>query len=47
MKVAVLNLKGMLALDQGDKVGAKKLFEQVLALAPDFVLAKEGLTKTK
>ena len=47
MKVAVLNLKGMLALDQGDKIGAKKLFEQVLALAPDFVLAKEGLTKTK
>ncbi len=47
IKVAVLNLKGMIALDQGDKVGAKKLFEQVLAIAPDFTIAKENLAKTK
>ncbi len=47
VKVAVLNLKGMATLDQGDKVGAKKLFEQALAIAPDFVLAKENLAKTK
>jgi Tfp pilus assembly protein PilF len=47
MRVAVLNLKGMLAIDQGDKVNAKKFFEQTLAIAPDFVLAKEGLAKTK
>lgn len=47
MKVAVLNLKGMLALDQGDKVSAKKYFDQILAVAPDFVLAKEGLAKCK
>ena len=47
MKVAVLNLKGMLALDQGDKVNGKKFFEQALAAAPDFVLAKEGLAKCK
>jgi tetratricopeptide (TPR) repeat protein len=47
IKVAVINLKGMIALDQGDKVGAKKLFEAALAIAPDFVLAKENLAKTK
>jgi tetratricopeptide (TPR) repeat protein len=47
IKVAVINLKGMLALDQGDKLGAKKLFEQALTIAPDFVLAKENLVKTK
>lgn len=47
IRVAVLNLKGMIALDQGDKVGAKKLFEQALAIAPDFVLAKENLAKAK
>ena len=47
IKVAVINLKGMIALEQGDKPGAKKLFEQVLAIAPDFVLAKENLAKTK
>ncbi len=47
IKVAVVNLKGMIALDQGDKLGAKKLFEQVLAMAPDFALAKENLAKTK
>ena len=47
MRVAVLNLKGMLALDQGDKVNAKKFFDQTLAVAPDFVLAKEGLAKCK
>jgi tetratricopeptide (TPR) repeat protein len=47
IKVAVINLKGMLALEQGDKAGAKKMFEQVLAMAPDFALAKENLAKTK
>ncbi|MFM9836657.1 MAG: tetratricopeptide repeat protein [Cyclobacteriaceae bacterium] len=47
IKVAVINLKGMLALDQGDKVGAKKFFEQALAISPDFALAKENLAKTK
>ncbi|MFM7851604.1 MAG: hypothetical protein ACKO96_06705, partial [Flammeovirgaceae bacterium] len=47
MKVAVLNLKGMVALDQNDKINAKKFFDQVLAIAPDFTLAKEGLAKCK
>ncbi len=47
VKVGLLNLKGMLAQEQGDKVAAKKLYEQTLALAPDFVLAKENMSKLK
>lgn len=47
IKVAVLNLKGMIAREEGDKAGAKKLFEQALALAPDFAQAKENLSKLK
>jgi tetratricopeptide (TPR) repeat protein len=47
MKVAVINLKGMIALDQGDKITAKKMFDQALVIAPDFAPAKEGLAKTK
>jgi tetratricopeptide (TPR) repeat protein len=47
MKVAVLNLKGLILLEQGNKPGAKKLFDEALALAPDFVLAKQNLAKTK
>ncbi|MEI9921831.1 MAG: hypothetical protein WDO14_24025 [Bacteroidota bacterium] len=47
MKVPVLNLKGLMLLDQGDKIGAKKAFTEALALAPDFVLAKQNLEKTK
>jgi tetratricopeptide (TPR) repeat protein len=47
IKVALLNLKGMVARESGDAAGAKKLFEQALALAPDFVQAKENLAKMK
>ena len=47
VKVAVVNLKGMLALDQGDKINAKKYFQEALAIAPDFALAKENLAKIK
>lgn len=47
IKVAVLNLKGMVARDSGDKVNAKKYFEQALALSPDFPQAKENLSKLK
>ena len=47
MKVAVLNLKGLILQDQGDKAGAKKAFEDALVLAPDFVMAKESLAKLK
>lgn len=47
MKVAVLNLKGLLLQEQGDKAGAKKAFEDALVLAPDFVMAKDNLAKLK
>ncbi len=43
MKVALLNLKGMVYRDQEDKVNAKKFFDQALAVAPDFLPAKENL----
>lgn len=48
MKVAVLNLKGMAILEHlGDKAAAKKVFDEVLAIAPDFVPAKQNLAKVK
>ena len=47
IRVAILNLKGMVARDSGDKVTAKKYFEQALALAADFQPAKENLAKLK
>jgi tetratricopeptide (TPR) repeat protein len=47
MRAALLNLKGMLAQDQGDKVGAKKFYELSLAQAADFPPAKENLVKLK
>ena len=47
IKVAILNLKGMVARENGDKVGAKKFFEQALAIAPDFIQAKENIAKLK
>jgi tetratricopeptide (TPR) repeat protein len=47
LKVSVLNLKGLLALDQNDKAGAKKAFTEALAISPDFMLAKANLEKTK
>jgi len=48
MKVSILNLKGLIQLDHfGDKVAAKKLFEEALVIAPDFVAAKQNLVKLK
>ena len=47
MKIALLNLKGMLAQEQGDKVSAKKFYDQALAQAPDFTPAKDNLAKLK
>lgn len=44
IRVSILNLQGIIARDSGDKATAKKYFEQALALAPDFVSAKENLT---
>lgn len=47
MKVSVLNLKGLLALSQNDKVGAQKAFNDALAIAPDFLPVKENMAKAK
>jgi tetratricopeptide (TPR) repeat protein len=47
MKVALLNLKGMIYKDQSDKVNAKKSFEEALKIAPDFELAKKNLAALK
>lgn len=47
MRVSVLNLKGALLIQQGDTVEARKTFEEVLALAPNFKLAKENLASLK
>jgi tetratricopeptide (TPR) repeat protein len=47
MKAALFNLKGMISKDQGDKVNAKKNFEEALKIAPDFYLVKESLKQLK
>ena len=47
MKVALLNLKGLLKQQLGDNVAAKKLFAEAVAIAPDFAPAKENLVKIK
>jgi tetratricopeptide (TPR) repeat protein len=48
MKVAVINLKGLAVQEHlGDKATAKKLYEEALAISPDFVLAKQNLAKVK
>lgn len=43
IKVAIHNLKGLVSKANGDKVNAKKHFEAALAIAPDFVIAKQNL----
>ncbi|CAN5261688.1 hypothetical protein BH09BAC3_BH09BAC3_22890 [soil metagenome] len=43
MKVALLNLKGLVYKDQADKINAKKYFDQAIAAAPDFAPAKDNL----
>ncbi|TRX62068.1 hypothetical protein FNH22_01750 [Fulvivirga sp. M361] len=43
IKAALLSLKGMVLKEQGDKEGAKKRYNEALALAPDFPLAQEKL----
>jgi tetratricopeptide (TPR) repeat protein len=47
LRVSILNLKGLLAQQAGDKPAAKKAFEETIALAPDFQLAKQSLAKLK
>lgn len=43
MRVAVLNLSGLVKKAQGDKDGARAAFNQALEIAPDFAFAKTNL----
>lgn len=43
MKAAILNLKGLINKEQGDKEAARENFEAALALDPEFTLAKSNL----
>lgn len=47
MRAAVLNLKGMISQEQGDKVAARTFYQQSLAIAADFPPAKDNITKLK
>ena len=48
MKVSVLNLKGLVQQEHfGDKAAAKKIFEEALAIAPDFVPVIQNMAKLK
>jgi tetratricopeptide (TPR) repeat protein len=47
MKTAVLNLRGMIELENGNKVEARKWFDKALTTSPDFVPAKQNISKTK
>jgi tetratricopeptide (TPR) repeat protein len=46
IRIPLLNLKGLIT-QETDKAAAKKIFEDALALAPDFVQTKENLEKIK
>jgi len=43
IKVALINLKGLVNLAQGNNDLAKQNFEEALQLAPDFILAQQNL----
>ncbi len=45
MKLAVMNLKGMILEDKGDKPGAKKVYEDIIKIAPDFQPAVTNLAE--
>ncbi len=45
IKVSLLTLKGMIGAANGDKTGARKFYDEALALAPDFELAKEKIAE--
>ena len=47
MQVAVMNLKGLLLEGNGDKEGARKVYNEILQISPDFQPAKGNLTKLK
>ena len=45
IKVSLITLKGMINAAEGDKVNAQKHFNEALALAPDFELAKQQMAE--
>lgn len=46
MKAALLNLKGVIAMEQNDKVAAKKFYTEALTVGgPDFLPAKTNMEK--
>ncbi|CAN5419253.1 hypothetical protein BH23BAC1_BH23BAC1_19030 [soil metagenome] len=45
MKASILNLKGMIDIESGNKAEAKQNFEDAIKLAPEFELPKENLKK--
>lgn len=47
LKAALFNLKGLLAEQAGNKDLAKKSYQEALAVAPEFSLAKENIAKLK
>jgi tetratricopeptide (TPR) repeat protein len=47
LKASILNLKGLLAQQANDKVEAKKAWDEALAVAPGFPLAKQNIAKLK
>ncbi|QSE96145.1 tetratricopeptide repeat protein [Fulvivirga lutea] len=46
-KVALLNLKGLIAQKQGDNKVAENYYQQALTIAPDFKMAKDNLATLK
>lgn len=47
IKVALLNLKGLIAQAQGDTKNAETFYNQALAISPDFKMAKDNLASLK
>ena len=47
MRVAILNLQGLVTQEMGDVDGARKYFVEALAIAPDFLFASENLAAMK
>lgn len=45
MKYPVMNLKGLILEGKGDKAGARKMYEEIIKLAPDFAPAVTNLTE--
>ena len=45
LRVAILNLMGLVKKGKGDMAGAKEAFNQALAIAPDFVFSSTNLAE--